>query len=327
MGKKIESLERLTACADLRSLVLFCASSWPVRTLGSDIYERGFLVSALARNDGHFMSHSYLPLHNHSHSRRILPVTSVAYREPVFPSKMPWLVNRSVLTDNTLVIHRCVALMLLSNYIEKWRETSPYTEKCLGLHQAVVLKDCESFGNGVNEAFRAINLGRLLSIHFFAFVQRLQNAELPRKQGLKWNSLIARLCDAKNLRGLPMIRQLDQCRVEYPGFIYIARADDTISWTELRDVAPNKPRLEAFGTYDPLLDGSCDSKALHAPEMSRPAAGNILTAYCSLTQKRRASGTSREPPASVQQIRKMPEQKCVTTVQKAQLRQSKHKRR
>ncbi len=73
--------------------------------------------------------------------------------------------------------------------------------------------------------------------------------------------------------------------------LYIAMAEDTISWAELRDVAPYKPGLEASWTYEPLLDGpSLDAEA-HNPDTSRPAAGDILPAW-SPSLKRNASEIS-----------------------------------
>ncbi|KAI9048935.1 hypothetical protein LZ554_006785 [Drepanopeziza brunnea f. sp. 'monogermtubi'] len=168
------------------------------------------------------------------------------------------------------------------------KDTAAY-KRCLsrGLHQVVVVPDTDSasFRNAVNDAFCAILHGR------------------------PWHPLVARLCDAKSLRGLPMLRPLDDyligsnydadflqlnCAVnDESGKIldlYIAMAEDTLSWAELREVAPFKTGLEASWAYDLLLDGPSNTEALH-PDTTRPAAGDILTAW-SPTLKRNASEIS-----------------------------------
>ncbi|KAL5326780.1 hypothetical protein ACEPPN_004469 [Leptodophora sp. 'Broadleaf-Isolate-01'] len=172
------------------------------------------------------------------------------------------------------------------------KDTAAY-KRCLsrGLHQVLVIPDTDShsFKKAVNDAFAEIIHGR------------------------PWHPLVARLCDAKNLRGLPMLRQLDEylvgssydaaflqrnCAVnDESGKIldlYIAMAEDTISWAELRDFTPFKPGLEASWTYDPLLDGPSLDAETHDPDTSRPAAGDIITAW-SPSLKRNASEISRAP--------------------------------
>ncbi len=37
--------------------------------------------------------------------------------------------------------------------------------------------------------------------------------------------------------------------------LYIAMSENTISWSELRDIPPFTPKLEAAWIYDPYLDG------------------------------------------------------------------------
>ncbi|KAH6681831.1 hypothetical protein B0J14DRAFT_224123 [Halenospora varia] len=174
------------------------------------------------------------------------------------------------------------------------KDTAAY-KRCLsrGLHQVVVIpnSDSESFRNAVDEAFSKILLGR------------------------PWQPLVARICDAKNLRGLPMLRQLPEelvgedydvdflrsnCAVtDETGTIldlYLAMSDDTISWAELKEVTPFTPGLEASWTYDHLLDGPKDSSnsgALYPDSTEkRPAAGDLVTAW-SPTLKRSASEISR----------------------------------
>jgi hypothetical protein len=169
------------------------------------------------------------------------------------------------------------------------KDTAAY-KRCLsrGLHQMVVIpdKDSSSFKNAVNEAFS------------------------EQLRGRPWQPLVARLCDAKNLLGLPMLRQLPNwlidsdynadflqrnCAVnDESGKIldlYIAMSEDTISWAELRNVTPYKAGLEAAWIHDDLLDGPFSEES-NNPDTSHPAAGNILPAW-SPTLKRNASEISR----------------------------------
>lgn len=174
------------------------------------------------------------------------------------------------------------------------KDTAAY-KRCLsrGLHQMIVIPDSDSasFKSAVNKSFSKILRGR------------------------PWQPLVARLCDAKNLLGLPMLRQLpnwlagsdhdaeflrDNCAVnDESGKIldlYIAMSQDTISWAELRDITPHMAGLEASWIYDPYLDGPCldADDAGDGLEHSRPAAGDILPAW-SPTLKRGASEISRTP--------------------------------
>ncbi|CZS93509.1 hypothetical protein WAI453_001041 [Rhynchosporium graminicola] len=172
------------------------------------------------------------------------------------------------------------------------KDTAAY-KRCLsrGLHQVVVIPDTDavSFRKAVSDAFANIIHGR------------------------PWHPLVARLCDAKNLRGLPMLRQLDDylfgssydadflqrnCAVnDESGKIldlYIAMASDTISWSELEDTPSFKPGLEDSWLYDPLLDGPSRKTAAQDLDTSRPAAGDIITAW-SPTLKRNVSEISRAP--------------------------------
>jgi hypothetical protein len=132
------------------------------------------------------------------------------------------------------------------------KDTTAY-KRCLsrGLHQMVVVPDSDShsFKVSIDQAFSIILHGR------------------------PWLPLVARICDAKNLRGLPMLRQLPtyligsdynaeflqhNCAVvDESGKIldlYIAMSEDTISWAELREITPFIPGLESAWIYDPYLD-------------------------------------------------------------------------
>jgi hypothetical protein len=180
------------------------------------------------------------------------------------------------------------------------KDTAAY-KRCLsrGLHQMIVIPDSDShsFRSSIDEAFSEILRGR------------------------PWQPLVARICDAKNLRGLPMLRQLPEylidsdynaeflqhnCAVvDESGKIldlYIAMSEDRISWAELKEVSIYTPGLEASWIYDPYLDGPCldpdgRSGCGQGPETSRPAAGDILPSW-SPSLKRNASEISRSPSFS-----------------------------
>ena len=135
---------------------------------------------------------------------------------------------------------------------------------------------------------------------------------------------MARICDAKNLRGLPMLRQLEESLMGHDydyrflqancavtddiGKIidlYIAMTDNTISWAELKEVKPFLSGLEASWIYDPFLDGLCvddgEGQGHDAVGLEkRPAAGEILTSWSPSTAglKRKEAEISRTPSFS-----------------------------
>jgi hypothetical protein len=79
--------------------------------------------------------------------------------------------------------------------------------------------------------------------------------------------------------------------------LYIAMADHTISWAELKQVTPYKRKLEDAWSFDPLLDGpSMENDALklsgQGGDINRPAAGDIVPTW-SPSLKRNASEMSR----------------------------------
>jgi hypothetical protein len=182
------------------------------------------------------------------------------------------------------------------------KDTAAY-KRCLsrGLHRVAIIPDSDdhSFRTAVSEAFSEILRGR------------------------PWRPLVAKICDAKNLLGLPMLRQLDHWLVDSKydvGFLqqncavtdesgkiidlYIAMSYDTISWAELKEVTPLYPGLEASWIYDTLLDGPCmddDNSAGLKQENGvpdkRPAAGDILPTWSptSTRLKRKESEISRTP--------------------------------
>jgi hypothetical protein len=181
------------------------------------------------------------------------------------------------------------------------KDTAAY-KRCLsrGLHRVIAIPDTDShsFKTAVSEAFSEI------------------------LQGRPWRPLVAKICDAKNLCGLPMLRQLDDpllnhdydyqflqmnCAVtDESGKIidlYIAMTNDTISWVELKEVKTFLVGLEASWIYDPFLDGPCmdnesgEGQGRDSGLERRPAAGDILTTWSpsSTGLKRKESDISRTP--------------------------------
>jgi len=163
------------------------------------------------------------------------------------------------------------------------KDTAAY-KRCLsrGLHRVVAIPDSDhhSFVKAVSDAFSEILRGR------------------------SWNPLVAKLCDAKTLRGLPMLRQLDaklidsnynveflqeNCAViDESGKIldlYIAMQHDTISWPELKEVSQYMDGLEAAWTFDPYLDGLLDESEGVTPNSGRPAAGDILSTWSPISAR------------------------------------------
>ena len=163
------------------------------------------------------------------------------------------------------------------------KDTAAY-KRCLsrGLHRVIAIPNSTSYSfvTSVSENFAEILEGR------------------------PWQPLVAKICDAKNLRGLPMLRQLDEhllgsdydydflqkhCAVvDEVGKIldiYIVMSEDTISWADLKTVTPFLAGLEASWNYDSYLDGPYvegedsgldpNSGALD----KRPAAGDILPTW------------------------------------------------
>jgi hypothetical protein len=174
------------------------------------------------------------------------------------------------------------------------KDTAAY-KRCLsrGLHQVIVIPDTDSdsFTTAVNVAFADILRGRT------------------------WEPLNAQICNAPTLRGLPMLRRMEKwlvgsdydvdflsknCAVcDESGKIldlYIAMSEDTISWADLKELAPCKEGLEESWMYDTLLDGpdSEGAKAFDGTLDRRPAAGDILPSW-SPSLKRNAADISRTP--------------------------------
>ncbi|KAJ9142771.1 Transcription initiation factor TFIIE subunit alpha [Pleurostoma richardsiae] len=169
------------------------------------------------------------------------------------------------------------------------RNTNAY-KRCLsrGLHQMVAINgsSSEAFVSAVSRAFQSLLRGR------------------------PWMPLQAKLCDAEQLQGLPMLRPLDQTLVDCKydadflrrhcavldmsgkiDSLYIAMRYDTLSWHALRHSPSFLDGLEASWEYDPLLDPNSPFEDDDVDEYDRPSAGDLLPPIPSL--KRAASEISR----------------------------------
>ncbi|KAK3378316.1 hypothetical protein B0H63DRAFT_398679 [Podospora didyma] len=153
------------------------------------------------------------------------------------------------------------------------RNTNAY-QRCLsrGLHRMVPVHgyDAISFTTAVEKAFGSFLKGR------------------------KWMPLQAKLCDAEQLQGLPMLRQLephlvearydhkflvDHCAVCDGGGVidslYIAMREHTISWHTLKHSPVFVEGLEDAWAYDHLLDTDPFAGNMAIDDVDRPAAGDI----------------------------------------------------
>jgi hypothetical protein len=94
-------------------------------------------------------------------------------------------------------------------------------------------------------------------------------------RGRSWMPLVAKICDARDLLGLPMLKPLPVGQVNEELYdlefikencavldangkvsdLYIAMCEDTFSWPELQKSQPFLEGLETCWTYDTILDG------------------------------------------------------------------------
>jgi hypothetical protein len=159
-----------------------------------------------------------------------------------------------------------------------------------------------------------------------SFTERISSEFAPLLQGRPWMPLVAKICDAQNLRGLPMLRQLPSAKIDDSlynhGFLknncatvdsngnipdlYIAMRNDTFSWAELQQSPIVVAGLEACWEYDTILDGGSrldDETHQHKDELDekpkpdeKPSAGDLLRAWSPPTTrlKRTAAAVSRK---------------------------------
>ena len=158
-----------------------------------------------------------------------------------------------------------------------------------------------------------------------SFTQKISSEFSPLLKGRCWMPLVAKICDAENLRGLPMLRQLPSSQLDESLYdldflknncatldvngnildLYIAMREDTFSWAELLRSPPIIEGLEACWKYDTILDGSprLDNEAQTAKDPlddslntdEKPSAGDLIRTWSppATRLKRTASAISR----------------------------------
>jgi len=220
-------------------------------------------------------------------------------RQPTM-TKGPWTVHISFLPDR-------------SQPFPFEKDTTAY-KRCLsrGLHQMVVVANhsAEAFVLAVDTAFGSLLKGR------------------------SWMPLQAKLCDAKQLQGLPMLRPLDAklqtlqydaeflkryCAVcDASGkmeSLYIAMRADTLSWHFLRHSPVLLDGLEGCWQHDSMLDPA-DTFGDFRDDRNRPSAADVT----GLPLKRAASEMSCAPlgPTSLAAdgdgSRKMQRTACISNI-------------
>jgi hypothetical protein len=158
-----------------------------------------------------------------------------------------------------------------------------------------------------------------------SFTQKISSEFSPLLKGRCWMPLVAKICDAENLRGLPMLRQLPSSQLDESLYdldflknncatldvngnvldLYIAMREDTFSWAELLRSPPIIEGLEACWKYDTILDGTprLDNEAQTAKDPlddslntdEKPSAGDLIRTWSppATRLKRTASAISR----------------------------------
>lgn len=173
------------------------------------------------------------------------------------------------------------------------RNTNAY-QRCLsrGLHQVVPIRgpSSEAFCQAINRAFGSLLKGR------------------------PWMPLQAELCNAEQLQGLPMLRQLEPQLVDAGKYdadflrrhcavcdgnglmesLYITmREPHALSWRAVRNAPVFTAGLEESWEFDPLLDNDPYDDDIAVDDDHRPAAGDIVPAAFPGRLKRTASEMQR----------------------------------
>ncbi|OBT62639.1 hypothetical protein VE03_07479 [Pseudogymnoascus sp. 23342-1-I1] len=147
-------------------------------------------------------------------------------------------------------------------------------------------------------------------------------------KGRPWMPLVAKICDAEHVTGLPMLRQLPGDMIDSSLYdldfltahcatldrgghildLYIGMCEDSFSWAELRSSPVFLPGLEACWVFDPFLDGAqqqllgeseeaVDSVVDDLKAEDRHSAGDLLRAWsppvAAARLKRSATGITR----------------------------------
>jgi hypothetical protein len=192
---------------------------------------------------------------------------------PQFPTTgMPFRAGSESATTGLWTVH--ISLMPHTTVPMPFERNTNAYQRCLsrGLHQVVPVRGptADAFVAAVNKAF-----GDLL-------------------KGRPWMPLEARLCDAEQLQGLPMLRQLDPNLVESSytseflrtncavcdangvmDSLYITmREPHVLSWHALRQSPVVVDGLEDSWKFDPLLDNDGDTSN---EDTNRPAAGHLMS--------------------------------------------------
>jgi hypothetical protein len=157
-----------------------------------------------------------------------------------------------------------------------------------------------------------------------SFTTKISEEFFGLLKGRPWMPLVAKLCDAENLRGLPMLKQLPSTHIEETLYdmnflkrncavldangkildLYIAMCENTLSWPELQQSPILLKGLEHCWQYDTLLDSipaNLDDENTNCKEAAEdsqsiediPSAGDILVRGWSPRLKRTASAVSR----------------------------------
>lgn len=155
-----------------------------------------------------------------------------------------------------------------------------------------------------------------------SFVQATSIEFQSLLKGRPWMPLVAKICDAEHLTGLPMLRQLPPSLVDSQFYdfeflrkhcatldhngnildLYIAMCDDSFAWSELQASPVVLGGLEACWDFDPFLDGPpLDEDNGGRREYDdiksddKQSAGDLLRAWSPPTTrlKRTSSGVSR----------------------------------
>jgi hypothetical protein len=215
------------------------------------------------------------------------------------PPQLPNTEDKTI--AKTWTVH--VSLLPMASQPFPFEKDTQKYKRCLsrGLHRIVAVPgtDSKSFTETISNEFSSLLKGRC------------------------WMPLVAKICDAENLRGLPMLRQLPPSQIDEQFYdidflkkncatldangnildLYIAMRTDTFSWAELKQAPPFMIGLEACWDYDPIVDGPrVEDDASGCKEVSdntsnneeKSSAGDILRAWSPTTKlKRTASAVSR----------------------------------
>lgn len=159
-----------------------------------------------------------------------------------------------------------------------------------GLHRIVTIpgSDSRSFVNAISEDFSSLLKGR------------------------PWMPLVAKICDAEHLSGLPMLKQLPTALIDDKLYdfeflrkncatldnngnvldLYIAMCDDSFAWSDLLDSPIYLPGLEGSWEFDHYLDGPDGDGGGFNDEKSEQSAGDLMRAWSPPATRLKRSATN-----------------------------------